>query len=148
MEDSGGKKKTWKHVTLSDLSRVAQEIISFAGDHTIWVFKGEMGAGKTTMIKEFGIHFGLVDPVQSPTFGLVNEYEDNQGATYYHFDFYRIEEEEEAQDIGVSEYFYSGDICFVEWPSRIPHLIPDKYLLIEIAFSAQDKRQITVTKYD
>ncbi len=148
MEDSGGELKTWDHVSLSDLPRLAGELISAAGDHTIWVFKGEMGAGKTTLIKAIGEALGFVDQVQSPTFGLVNEYQDSNGVSYYHFDFYRIEDEEEAEDIGVSEYFYSGHLCFIEWASRIPNLIPDHYLLVEIALSASDKRQITVTKYD
>ncbi len=148
MEDSGGGTKTWTHVGLSDLSRVADEIIAVAGDHHIWVFKGDMGAGKTTLIKALGKSLDIEDSVQSPTFGLVNEYADKAGNIYYHFDFYRIEEEDEAEDIGVSEYFHSGSICFIEWPSRIPNLIPEHYLLIEIAFSTPDKRQITVTTYD
>jgi tRNA threonylcarbamoyladenosine biosynthesis protein TsaE len=148
MEDSTGNTLTWEHVTLPGLSHVASEVVSFAQGQKIWVFKGEMGAGKTTLIRSIGKVLGFTDPVTSPTFSLVNEYIDDNGNTFFHFDFYRIEDESEAEDIGVMEYFDSGNICLIEWPSRIPHLLPERHILIELAISEPETRQIRVTKYE
>src|SRR5690606_1930704 len=102
---------------LHELSGAAKKIVSFAGDCKVWLFSGDLGAGKTTLIKEICRYFGVEDTVNSPTFSLVNEYSDRSGSKYYHLDFYRIKNEEEAYDIGAEEYLYSGDYCFVEWPS-------------------------------
>jgi len=133
---------------LEDLNRVATEIVSFANQYKVWTLEGEMGAGKTTITKALGEVFGIVDTVNSPTFSIVNEYRDEQHQVYYHFDFYRIKNEAEAQDIGVDEYFYSGDYCFIEWPSLIPSLLPDSHLRLEIEILDENKRRINCTKHD
>ncbi|GHA53178.1 hypothetical protein GCM10007389_00390 [Pontibacter akesuensis] len=96
------------------------------------MFEGQMGAGKTTLIKELCRQLGVQENVSSPTFALVNEYEGAAGKLIYHFDFYRIQEEREALDIGVLEYLESGKLCLIEWPSMIPNLLPEHYLLLEL----------------
>lgn len=129
---------------ISQLSEVAARLIEKCKDVPIWVFKGRMGAGKTTLIKEIAKKFGVVDNVSSPTFSIVNEYQDTQGETYYHFDFYRVEDPEEALDIGVEEYFYSGNYCWVEWAEKIAEYIPDNFVLIEISAEVSEERVITI----
>lgn len=133
---------------LNEVPAAARLVIANAGNHTIWVFDGEMGAGKTTLIKAIGKELGILDNVTSPTFSLVNEYATGEGKRYYHFDFYRINSEEEALDIGVDEYFGSGEICFVEWASKIPHLIPDHYLKISINLVSENSRELILTSHD
>jgi tRNA threonylcarbamoyladenosine biosynthesis protein TsaE len=118
---------------LSDIGKVAEKIIAFAGNIKIWAFEGEMGAGKTTLIKAICRHLKVEDNVTSPTFSLVNEYRSVDQHTYYHFDFYRLKDETEAMDIGVEEYFYSGNYCFIEWPSKIQSLLPSEFIEVNIA---------------
>ncbi len=115
-----------------DLPEASELILNFAGPTKVWTFYGEMGAGKTTLIKALCEKLGVTDMVSSPTFSIVNEYATSAGETIFHFDFYRINTEREALDIGCEEYFYSGDYCFIEWPSRIPGLLPDQRLEIHI----------------
>ncbi len=98
----------------------------------ILLLEGDMGAGKTTLIKEICRQLGVEDEVSSPTFSLVNEYESADGPVY-HFDFYRLEEEEEAYDFGVEEYLDSGHWCLLEWPEKIRNLIPSQSALIRIS---------------
>jgi tRNA threonylcarbamoyladenosine biosynthesis protein TsaE len=105
-----------------------------------------MGAGKTTLIKSICKVLGVKDNVSSPTFSLVNEYHTIKGEIVYHFDFYRIKSEEEASDIGVDEYFYSDEYCFVEWPSMIPSLWPDEYVMINIEIISEKERKICLYK--
>lgn len=130
--------------TLADLPQIAEQLLSAIGNHKIVAFYGEMGAGKTTLIKQLCKVLKVVDTIQSPTFSIVNEYltEDNQQV--YHFDFYRIKEEEEAFDFGVEEYFYSGNYCFIEWPEQIPNLIPEKAVKVSIKQTEDNKRLITI----
>lgn len=128
--------------SLSLLSAVAD----FAQGDQVWILEGEMGAGKTTFVRQCGEYFGFVEPVQSPTFSIVNEYRSNNGKIYYHFDFYRINSEREAYEIGCEDYFYSGNMCFIEWSSRIPSLLPDAYLKIEINILNEHARSYTVTR--
>ncbi len=130
----------------SYLPTAAKEVLNIAGDQRIWLFEGEMGAGKTTFTKAICAELGVVDEVSSPTFSLINEYETARGETIFHFDFFRIESEMEAENLGLDEYFYSGDLCLIEWPEKIPHLIPDRYLKINIKFIAE-KRTIHLTKH-
>ena len=104
---------------LDDLGAVAARVISFAGEEKVWLFIGEMGVGKTTLIQRTCKALGVKDAVQSPTFSIVNEYLCDQGDVVYHFDFYRVAHIEEALDIGVEEYFSSGNICMIEWPERV-----------------------------
>ncbi|MEH0158321.1 tRNA (adenosine(37)-N6)-threonylcarbamoyltransferase complex ATPase subunit type 1 TsaE [Limibacter armeniacum] len=131
---------------LSDLGEVANKIIEFAGHDNIWLFEGTLGAGKTTLIKAICDQYGVEDLVNSPTFSIVNEYSTSNGNTIYHFDFYRLDDEEEALDIGYEEYVDSGKLCLMEWPSRIPNLIPEDHILIEINHGTDDQRQIKVSK--
>lgn len=122
-----------------------EALMDFAQGEMIWLLEGEMGAGKTTFVRQLGEFLGFVEPVQSPTFSIVNEYRSNSGKIYYHFDFYRINSEREAYEIGVEDYFYSGNICFIEWSSRIPSLLPESYLQIKIESISEYTRAYTIT---
>ncbi|RKR81291.1 tRNA threonylcarbamoyladenosine biosynthesis protein TsaE [Mucilaginibacter gracilis] len=123
------------------LPQAAAKIISQAANSKIFLFNGEMGAGKTTLIKALCKVLGVNDNVTSPTFSIVNEYKIPAGKIY-HFDFYRLKNQTEALDMGCEEYFYSGDYCFIEWPAMIPDLIPDKYIDINIKVLPDDTREI------
>lgn len=119
---------------LEELNKVATEIADSIEEKVI-LFYGEMGAGKTTTIKAICKALGVLEEVSSPTFSLVNEYMTSSGETVFHFDMYRINSEEEVYDMGYEEYFYSGNICLVEWPEKIPTLLPEKYGEIKISVS-------------
>jgi tRNA threonylcarbamoyladenosine biosynthesis protein TsaE len=108
----------------------------------IVAFEGEMGAGKTTLIRALCAELGVADDVSSPTFALVNEYRSGAGLPIYHFDFYRIDSEEEAARLGAAEYFDSGYLCLVEWPSRVAGLLPPQRLLVELTVTGPESRQI------
>ena len=133
---------------LDDLEKVAAWIIEEGEAYDLWLFEGEMGSGKTTLIKEICKAFEVVDTVSSPTFSLINEYRNNQDRVFYHFDFYRLDHESEAIDLGVDEYFYSGKLCFIEWASKIPSLLPDRYLKITIQSIDANTRKIELTRHD
>jgi tRNA threonylcarbamoyladenosine biosynthesis protein TsaE len=133
---------------LEEISRAAREIIDYAADIRVWLFEGEMGAGKTTLIKEICRMMKVEDHVSSPTYSLVNEYRTEDGKTVYHFDFYRIKHQNEALDIGADEYFYSGDLCMIEWPSMIPDLLPQEYLQIDINIDSTQTRKIKLTAHE
>lgn len=133
---------------LSELPRVAQEIIHYAHSVRVLLFVGNLGAGKTTLIKELCSQLGVQDTASSPTFSIVNEYRDRDNQPIYHFDFYRIKNEEEAVDIGIDEYFYSGNFCFVEWPEKIESLLPDNLLLVRIGGNEGEKRTFNLTRYE
>ena len=128
----------------SELNKAAKEIINYSGEQTIWAFYGEMGAGKTTLIRAIADQLEIEDNVHSPTFSIVNEYESLTDEVFYHFDFYRIKKETEAMDIGIEEYFDSGDVCFIEWPQKIPSLLPCKHLKIEIVMTSHTGRKINI----
>ena len=115
---------------LIDLPHIVADILPQI-EHDVILFRGEMGAGKTTLIKEFLNQLRSVDTVSSPTYALVNEYQTPTGSVF-HFDFYRINDEDEAYDMGWEEYAYSGNLCLVEWPERIESLIPENYHTLEI----------------
>jgi tRNA threonylcarbamoyladenosine biosynthesis protein TsaE len=131
--------------SLSELPSAASTIINNADSQKIFLFYGDMGAGKTTLIKAMCENMGVTEPVTSPTFSIVNEY---QGKTskIYHFDFYRLKNETEALDMGYEEYFYSGAYCFIEWPEKIPSLLPEHYTRIKINVTNDNSRQIMVEK--
>jgi tRNA threonylcarbamoyladenosine biosynthesis protein TsaE len=131
---------------LADLHRAALSLLEFANEEKIFLFEGEMGAGKTTFIKAICEAMGVADVVSSPTFSIVNEYLASNNKRVYHFDFYRIEDLQEAYDIGYEEYFYSGDICLVEWPEKIRELLPKEYVHVSIMASTPDTRLISFTK--
>lgn len=130
--------------SVEELPKAAAWLLALRGDLRIILFEGGMGAGKTTFIKEICKTLGVQDQVSSPTFALVNEYEDGQGRPVFHFDFYRINDPKEALGIGVLEYFESGHLCLIEWPSKIQDLLPDDYLLVELEEVSDGARTITL----
>lgn len=132
--------------SISQLPVIASEIITFAGKARIFLFYGEMGAGKTTLIKSLCEHLGTTEPVTSPTFSIVNEYIGAASQKIYHFDFYRLKNQTEALDMGYEEYFYSDAFCFIEWPEKIPDLLPEHYISIKIMLLDNNLRQIIVEK--
>lgn len=148
MFKSGESQLSLEYGHLSELEKVVSRIVKFAGESKIWLFDGEMGAGKTTVIKEICKYLQVVSHVSSPTYSIVNEYITKNGHILYHFDFYRIKDEEEAEDIGTGEYFYSGNICFVEWPSKIPALIPAVHFNISINITNNNHRTIHLRKHE
>lgn len=132
----------------SDLFEVARKFLDAAGSKKIWLFKGEMGSGKTTFIKALGEALGVTDNMSSPTFSIVNEYLAMDDHKVYHFDFYRIKSEAEAYDIGAEEYFYSGNYCFIEWPEKIPTLIPAERVEVSITPENQNHRTLALSVHD
>ena len=130
---------------LAGLEPAAATLLEYAGEERIFIFEGEMGAGKTTFIKALSAAMGVQEVVSSPTFSIVNEY-DADGKVIYHFDFYRIKNLQEAYDIGYEEYFYSGDYCFIEWPERVSELLPEHYLKVEIAVINENQRVLSLSK--
>ena len=140
--------QVYHKVSLADLENVAQNLLKHAKNEKIWLFFGEMGAGKTTFIKTLCKTLGVKDVVNSPTFSIINEYLTDAGNKIYHFDFYRIEHEREAYDIGTEDYFYSGNYCFIEWPERIPSLIPSQHARITIQLDNSTHRTIAISVHD
>ena len=130
-----------KNYSLNELSTIAKELITSAKQKVL-LFYGEMGVGKTTLIKEICKELGIEDVTHSPTFSLVNEYQTNTGKTVYHFDFYRIEEEEEAYDMGVEDYLYSNNWCLIEWPENVKNLLPLESVEIHISLLENGQRNI------
>ena len=125
--------------SLSELPRVAEAVIEALDGRSVVLLRGGMGAGKTTLVSRIAALLGAEDTVTSPTFALVNQYEGQQ-CRIYHFDFYRIEEIEEVFDLGYEEYFYSGDLCFVEWPEKIEPLLPDDAMTVRITAGDDEQR--------
>jgi len=130
-----------KNYSISELNAIAKEILSTAKNKAL-LFYGEMGAGKTTLIKELCKELRIDDVVSSPTFSLVNEYHTNKDEIVYHFDFYRIEDENEAYDIGIEDYFYSNAWCLIEWPQNIENLLPLESTEIHISVLENGQRNI------
>lgn len=131
--------------SLDGLKSAAGQLIAFGGPEKIYLFYGDMGAGKTTLIKSLTEILGVDEPVTSPTFSIVNEYE-GDGTKIYHFDFYRLKNQAEALDLGYEEYFYSGNYCFIEWPEKIPDLLPDHYVRVDIQVLSDNERLLTFAK--
>ena len=129
----------------TQLPAVASKILSFAGENRIYLFYGEMGAGKTTLIKSLCESLGVAEAVTSPTFSIVNEYI-GESQKIYHFDFYRLKNQTEALDMGYEEYFYSNAYCFIEWPEKIPGLLPLHYVNIKIEVTGENSRAINIDK--
>ena len=130
--------------TIDELESVAQQIIAQQPAKVI-LFHGEMGVGKTTLIKQLCKTLGVTEATSSPTFSLVNEYETATNQIVYHFDFYRLKNEMEALDMGADDYFYSGNWCFIEWAEKIPNLIPEEHAIITIELVDDGKRHLTLT---
>jgi tRNA threonylcarbamoyladenosine biosynthesis protein TsaE len=117
---------------LDEIHVAARTFLETAGTVPVVAFSGEMGAGKTTFIQALCRELGVPTEVNSPTFSLVNEYFTDKGESIFHFDLYRIDDPSELFDLGYEEYFYSGDRCFIEWPEKASHLIPEDALLVKI----------------
>jgi tRNA threonylcarbamoyladenosine biosynthesis protein TsaE len=132
--------------TLKTLKTAANKLLSLSDGVTVWCFEGEMGAGKTTFIKEVAKVLGVTEQVSSPTFSIVNEYRGIGNLPVYHFDLYRLNNLEEARAIGLTEYFYSGQFCMVEWPQMAESLLPDTYLKIGIESIDTDTRRISLKR--
>jgi len=128
---------------LNELPDVAATILKDIGSHRIVALFGKMGAGKTTLIKEFCKILGVTEVVSSPTFALVNEYLSGKEEQVFHFDFYRINSIEEVYDIGYEEYIYSGRFCFIEWPEMIMELLLESYVYLKIDETVDGTREIT-----
>lgn len=128
----------------AELPAAARCFIEAMGEHTLFAFYGKMGAGKTTFIKALCEALGVEDPVTSPTFALVNEYRSaTTGELIYHFDFYRIKKLEEVYDMGYEDYFYSGALCFIEWPELVEDLLPGDAVRVDIVEEADGSRRLT-----
>lgn len=130
--------------TIDGLGRAARAFVESAGGRRVFLFRGAMGAGKTTLIAAICRALGVGDEVASPTFSIINEYSTAEGRVY-HFDFYRIDTPADALDLGIEDYFESGEWCFVEWPEKIEGLLPDDAVEVEISVSADGSRTVTVS---
>lgn len=135
-------------ITITDLEHIheaAKAFIAAMGDNTVFAFYGKMGAGKTTFIKAVCEELGVTDVINSPTFAIVNEYRsDTTGELIYHFDFYRIKKLEEVYDMGYEDYFYSGAVCFIEWPELIEELLPGNAVKVTIEEVENGARKLTL----
>jgi len=135
-------------ITITDLEHIheaAKAFIAAMGDNTVFAFYGKMGAGKTTFIKAVCEELGVTDVINSPTFAIVNEYRsDTTGELIYHFDFYRIKKLEEVYDMGYEDYFYSGALCFIEWPELIDDLLPGDAMKVRIDELEDGSRTVSI----
>ncbi len=130
---------------LDHIEEAAREFIKNMGDDTVFAFYGKMGAGKTTFIKALCKLLGVEDEVNSPTFAIINEYRSETTAELiYHFDFYRIKKLEEVYDLGYEDYFYSGALCFIEWPELVEELLPLDAKKVTITENSDGSRTITL----
>lgn len=128
--------------SLNEIQSVVKQLLNTPGLKKVITFHAEMGVGKTTFIKEIVKQLGVEDNSSSPTFSLVNEYTTSNGETVYHFDLYRLNNEEEAYDMGIDEYFYSGNWCFIEWPEKTPNLIPIDHASIHMKITDKGEREL------
>ena len=133
------------HITSQDeLPDVAEAVIEALGRRTVVALRGEMGAGKTTLIREIAAQLGATDTVASPTFAIVNQYKGKGNRRIHHFDFYRINDIREAYDFGYEEYFFSGDLCLVEWPEKIEQLLPENVMTVRITVDSDTARTFEI----
>lgn len=132
--------------TLEDLPEAASQFVKLMGDETVYAFNGEMGAGKTTFINALCRRLGVEDDMtNSPSFAIINEYRsDTTAELIYHFDLYRLENIDEALEIGVEDYFDSGALCFLEWPERIADILPDDTVKVDIRVNPDNSRDIII----
>lgn len=131
--------------SLEDIHEAAKTFVTNMENNTVFAFYGKMGAGKTTFIKAVCEELGVTDVINSPTFAIVNEYRSGiSGELIYHFDFYRIKKLEEVYDMGYEDYFYSGAICFIEWPELIDDLLPNDTVKVSIEEQEDGSRLLTI----
>lgn len=130
--------------SLDGLQEVAEAVIDSLDGRNVVAFCGAMGAGKTTLISAIMEYLGSEDNVTSPTFALVNQYGTSSGEVVYHFDFYRINRIEEVFDMGYEEYFYSGDLCLIEWPELIEDLLPEDAMVVKIEVLSPTERKFSI----
>jgi len=130
--------------SLDDIAQAAKEFKTAIGTHTVIAFHGEMGAGKTTFIKALCAEYGVTDNVASPTFAIINEYLTPEKRTIYHFDLYRLETLADLQNIGSEDYFYTGNLCLIEWPELANTLLPSDTLHVTISVLPDNTRQISM----
>lgn len=132
--------------SLEEIGVAAHDFVAAMGDYTVFAFNGEMGAGKTTFIKALCKELGVEDDTNSPSFAIINEYRSETTAELiYHFDCYRLENVAEAEEIGVEDYFYSGALCFIEWPERVSELLPDDTVEVDVTEQEDGTRTVTLT---
>lgn len=131
--------------SLDKIDEAAVEFIRAMGDNTVFAFHGDMGAGKTTFIKAICENLGVSDTINSPTFAIVNEYRSDSGELIYHFDFYRINKIEEVFDFGYEDYFYSGSLCFIEWPEKVDTLLPKDTVNVYVKVQEDGSREVSLT---
>ena len=130
--------------TLADINEAAKQFIANMGDSKVFAFYGKMGAGKTTFVKAVCEELGVDDVITSPTFAIVNEYQSaTTGDSIFHFDFYRIKKLDEVYDMGYEDYFYGGNLCFLEWPELIESLLPEDVTKVHITTEADGSRTIS-----
>ncbi len=131
--------------SLDQIQEAARQFVQAMGDNTVFAFYGKMGAGKTTFIKAICEELGVSDVITSPTFAIVNEYRsDKGGELIYHFDFYRIKKLEEVYDMGYEDYFYSGALCFIEWPELVEELLPGQTVKVSMEEIEDGARKVTL----
>lgn len=128
--------------SLDTIQEAAKEFINRMGEGKVFAFYGKMGAGKTTFIKALCETLGVKDVITSPTFSLINKYTDGKGNSIYHFDFYRIKKLEEVYDMGYEDYFYSGNLCLLEWPELIEEILPENVIKVTIEEQADGTRKL------
>ena len=129
--------------SLDTIHEAAKEFVNAMGDGKVFAFYGKMGAGKTTFIKALCEVLGVEDVITSPTFAIINEYTDGNDAPIYHFDFYRIKKLEEVYDMGYEDYFYSGNLCLLEWPELIEEILPENVIKVTIEEQPNGTRKLT-----
>lgn len=136
---------TIKIDNLDEIYQAAKEFIANMDNRTVFAFYGKMGVGKTTFIKAICEGLGVTDVINSPTFAIINEYRSESTAELiYHFDFYRINKLSEAEDIGTEDYFYSGALCFIEWPEKIEEMLPGDVVNVNIEENADGSRTVVI----
>ena len=130
--------------SIHEINNVARKIIS-ENPKKVIIFHGNMGVGKTTLIKALALELGVATSTSSPTFSLINEYQTSNNQLVYHFDVYRLKNEIEAMDMGIDEYLYSGHWCFIEWPEKIANLIPEDHSKVYLSLTSDGKRHLTLS---
>lgn len=135
--------KEYKNKTLSEVDMLSSEILRMAGDTKVFIFKGDLGSGKTTLVRQMVKRLGVKEAVSSPTFSIVNIYEDR----IYHFDLYRLKRVEELEDIGFFEYLESGHVCLIEWPDLAEPYLDMPYLEIILSINEDNSRNVVILSY-